>query len=641
MNQNEELVELNKMFYSKEFEEEYTYKGMDLGATVTKTGTIFKVWSPTASEVLLHLYKSGEEDSVPYESKAMKQGSEGVWELQSSKCLDGTYYTYEITARNENLITGDIYAKACGANGKRSMVVDLASTNPKGFEEDSYCYDSTKQPIIYEVHVKDFSYDQASGVEDTCRGKYLAFTKEGTCLDLDCKKPTCVEYLKKLGITHVHLLPMYDYGSVDELGSDEQFNWGYDPVNYNVPEGSYATNPRDGRVRIQEVKEMIQALHKAEIGVIMDVVYNHTYSTDSYFQRTVPYYYYRMDKNGTFADGSACSNETASERSMFRKYMIDSVVYLAKEYHFDGFRFDLMGLHDVDTMNEIRSALDALPNGKQVLVYGEPWAASPPAMKEGVVPADKAHLHLLESNIAIFSDDTRDAIKGSVFFEKESGYVNGTPELAKQIPNVVCAWDNPSQIVSYVSAHDNFTLYDKLVLSMKEERDFTTIQSDLLQVNKLCASMVMTSCGYTFFQAGEEFARTKNGIGDSYNSSPKVNCLDWKRAYENEDLVTFYQDLIAFRKSIPIFMNRNGNPREEIQFVEQQVPYVVSFLVIDENNKRCFIVYNPNEQEVEVTLPIGKWEVLCNGERFLQDSKEMVEDRRNVSGKSAVIVREW
>ncbi len=623
---------------TKEFDLQYHYDGTDLGACVTKCYTSFKVWAPTASNVNLLLYSDGMEQTLPKQIIQMTVTKEGVWEYGVEDNLDGTYYNYEVTALGETHITGDIYAKACGPNGIKSMVVDLTTTNPEGFNQDTFVYDFMMQPIIYEVHIKDFSYDQSSGVESKYQGKYLAFTELGTCIDLDRNKPTCVDYLKKLGITHVHILPMYDFGSIDELGDHTQFNWGYDPVNYNCLEGSYATDVLDGKVRIREMKKMVQALHKAGMGVIMDVVYNHTYTTDSYFQWTVPFYYYRTNEDGSFANGSDCSNETASERSMFRKYIIDSVVYLAKEYHLDGFRFDLMGLHDVETMNFIRKALNDLPNGEQILVYGEPWSARTPAMPEGIYPADKAHLFMLDKNIAIFSDDTRDAIKGSVFLEADSGYVNGKPELASMIPHAVRGWETPSQIISYVSAHDNFTLYDKLILSTTQKQDFISRNEAVIQMNKLCAGIIFTCCGSVFFQAGEEFARTKRGIGDSFSSPPELNMLDWKRAYEYIDLVEFYEALIAFRKTIPVFMSKEKIKDESILFLEQKDPYLISFVVQDENKKQCFIVYNPNEREVDVALPDGEWSVVCDGTSFVKENHSFT-GRYSVMAKSVTILR--
>lgn len=363
-------------FDSSGFEELYYYDGDDLGYTLKQKTTIFKVWAPTAKSVDVNIYRSGnswEQDLV--ETHRMKKREQGIWSIRIQENLEGYYYTYLVNVDGKTVETQDVYTKACGVNGKRSMILDLHKTNPEGWEKDSFHYPAEILSILYELHIRDFSYDVNSGVPAEYRGKYKAFTCTKTTLEGKGEKPTCLSYLKELGISHVHLLPTYDYITVDESRPDiDQFNWGYDPENYSVPEGSYSTDPFHGEVRIREFKEMVQALHKAGIGVVMDVVYNHTYAKDSCFQKTVPYYYYRLNTDGTFSNGSGCGNETASERKMYRKYMIDSICHWATEYHIDGFRFDLMGIHDIETMNEIRAALDALPNGKQILMYGEPWA---------------------------------------------------------------------------------------------------------------------------------------------------------------------------------------------------------------------------------------------------------------------------
>lgn len=639
--------ELSEKFSSQDFETQYEYKGNDLGAVLSENGTTFKVWSPIATAISVNLYPSGEPDAAAFASYEMIKGEKGVWHYEADKRLDNVYYTYTVTALGEKQETGDIYARACGVNGHRSMVVDLDQTHPEGWEKDQFVYDADKQPIIYELHIKDFSNDEKSGIEQAHRGKYLAFTHKTSCYEGDITKPTCLAYLKSLGITHVHLLPMYDFGSIDETrGAKESFNWGYDPINYNVPEGSYATDAHEGSVRIREMKAMIKALHEEGIGVIMDVVYNHTYSTDSYFQRTVPYYYYRLDEAGNFANGSGCGNETASERTMFRKYMIDSIMYWAQEYHLDGFRFDLMGVHDVETMNEIRKQLDTLPHGKSILMYGEPWAAEPPAMAAGAEPADKAHLAALDTRIAIFSDDTRDAIKGSVFLEKDGGYINGKPELSKEIPFAVGAWcqseavqaTQPGQILSYLSAHDNFTLYDKLVLSLKETADYSETDPELLQINKLGAAIAATCFGGSFMQAGEEFARTKQGIGDSYNAPATINQLDWEWAYAHEDLIQFYKGLIKFRKTVPALMCKTAQVGEHLTFIGQEAPHVISFTIHDRVADTVFVAYNPSDKEVAIRLATGNWQLICDGHHFLEEER-IISEEMTMPCKSAVLLR--
>ena len=447
--------------------DETSYNGNDLGATYSKKATTFKVWSPTASEVKVRLYKYGSEkenkDGFFKEQDMTFDKSNGVWSCTLTGDLKNIYYTYVVTNDGKAEEVVDIYAKAVGANGKRGMIVDLSSTNPTDWNKDTHkTVKNQTDAVIWEVQVKDFSYAENSGVSKENRGKFLAFTEDGTVVDgVSGNNATCISYLKKLGVNYVQINPMYDFGSVDETGKDDQFNWGYDPVNYNVPEGSFSSNPYDGNVRINECKQMIKALHDAGIGVIMDVVYNHTYrGEDSYFNRTVPNYYYRMNSDGTFSDGSACGNDTASEHKMFRKFMIDSITYWASEYHIDGFRFDLMGLHDCDTMNQIRYALDEI--NPQILMYGEAWDLKT-ACDDGTALATQANMDKLDSRIGAFDDTVRDAIKGNTFDATDKGFLAS----GKKTGNIkiglsgecVNGWASaPTQSVVYSSCHDNYTL---------------------------------------------------------------------------------------------------------------------------------------------------------------------------------------
>ncbi len=391
---------------------------------------------------------------------------------------------------------------------------------------------------------------------------------------------------------------------------------------------------------------MIKALHDSGIGVIMDVVYNHTYKRDSFFHHSVPYYYYRSNHNGHLTNGSGCGNETASERFMFRKFMIDSLLYWINEYHVDGFRFDLMGLHDVETMNLIRKTINELPNGESILLYGEPWYAEPPCMQAGAIPATKDNLNLLDTNIAIFSDDTRDLLKGNVFEAGNKGYVSGNYDLRWSIPSVVTGWCNsyrmdvyyPSQIVSYVSAHDNLTLFDKLVLSNTGNTEhFANPHPSVLQINKLCAGILFTSCGSTFFQAGGEFARTKFGNDNSYNTDPEINKLDWKRADSNKDLIKYYSDMIAFRKTIPVLMDRRANPKDHISFLSDQQNAIVTFAVADNKDREIMVIYNPIPNEVTYMLPRGEFKVLCDGKQFVKSDKVYREEMQ-INGSACTIL---
>jgi len=644
-------LEWKHLFESEEFDKEFVYDGNDLGCTLKEAETVFKIWAPTAESVVLNLYKGGDagvDDKI--EEIPMKRSDKGVWTVLVEKALKNVYYTYTVRANGEVHETQDVYSRATGVNGQRSMVVDLSGTNPTGWQEDEWKQDTSCLPVIYEVHVKDFSYDESSGIPAEYRGKYKAFTVENSTLFDRGEKPTCVAYLKELGVTHVHILPSYDYGSVDEAGADTQFNWGYDPINYNVPEGSYATDPFDGKVRIREFKEMVMALHKAGLGVIMDVVYNHTYSTDSCFQKTVPYYYYRMEENGEFSNGSICGNDTASERSMYRRYMIESVLYWAREYHIDGFRFDLMGLHDVETMNEIRARLNELPNGRNILMYGEPWFGKESAMKKGTIPAIKKNVALLSEGISIFNDDTRDAIKGSVFFEEVPGFINGKEGLEEKIASSVLAWcdgkggyepHDPGTTITYVSAHDNWSLWDKLNYTLKEEPDFEEMDEEILKLNKFAAGIVMTSLGMVFFQAGEEAGRTKAGIGDSYCSPPSLNALDWESMYRFDDRIEYHRGLLAIRQHCSIYGIRDRKVLEKIQFYKKEkgcVVFSIDAWKKDDRWKRLWVIYSADSRRVKVTLPKGRRVVLTDGRQVFDSAWSLSEATEILAAPKGVTV---
>ena len=545
--------------------------------------------------------------------------------------------------------TVDPYGVASGVDSERSMVVNLAETDPVGWEQDKRPEIRPEDRCVYELHVKDFSSDPNSGVSDKHRGKFLAFTEEGTTLNGDGIHATGLDYLKSLGISHVHLLPVFDFGSVPEDDA-EAFNWGYDPVQYNVPEGSYATDPFHGEVRIREMKEMVQALHKAGIGVIMDVVYNHTYNLDSPLQKTVPYYYYREWEDGTISNGSDCGNETASEREMFRRFMVHSVCYWAKEYHIDGFRFDLMALHDTETMNAIRTALNRMPRGEEILVYGEPWKAAASAMQEGYFPSDKQNIGKLMDGISMFCDDTRDSIKGSVFIAAEGGYVNGKERLSAGILSATDGWldgkgaydpRNASQLIPYVSAHDNYTLWDKLKLSdpkRKEnvESDFDKMDERTLSMNRLAAGIVMTCKGMPFFQAGEEFARTKHGEGNSFKSSWQLNKIDWTRALEQEELVDYYRGLLALRRKFQAYGTCEPDCKKTFFRENQIAGYELEY----PDGCAVCVFYNPWEKEALQKLPEGNWKLLCDGKRCAEDGAEMKESMMLPAKSMVLLARE-
>lgn len=592
---------MKQRYESKEFEEQYHYEG-ELGALYTSEKTQFIIHAPEADEVRLNLYEKYT-DSEASKAIVMTPGDRGIFSSTVEGDCKNRAYTYTIVRDNKSVTAADMYSKAVTVNGEKSVVIDLKDTNPQGFDIDTYYKHRPDNAIIYELHVKDFSYDKNSGVREEYRGRYLAFTEENTTFE---GKNTCISYLKELGITHVHLLPVFDFASIDETGDNSQFNWGYDPLNYMVPEGSYSTDATNPLTRIKEMKEMILALHNAGIGVIMDVVYNHTYSLDSVFEKTLPGYYYRQFEDDTYSDGSACGNETASERSMFRKYIIDSVLYWATEYHIDGFRFDLMGLCDTDTLNILRKKLNKLPNGEKILVYGEPWTAAKSPMKKGMIPAVKANIDKLDEGIAIFCDNSRDAIKGSVFIAEGKGFVQGK-ELEDEICDTVTAWykgtkgfpaHSPKQIITYVSAHDNYTLYDKLILSAIDEKesDYVTYNPYIVSINKLVAAIVFTSLGTPFIQAGEEFARTKEGDENSYKSSPEINMLSWSRKNEYETLTSYYKGLIRLRKEFSGFnMTDSNDIAKNITFIKKEkgvVSFKIKALSKTDRYKELYIIYN-------------------------------------------------
>ena len=615
-------LELKKLYESAEFNSVNIYKGNDLGSTYKEGGATFKVWAPVADKISVNIYEKGtpeEEGDKLIATKTMTKGEKSVFACEVSDLgdLHGKFYTYVIETEGESVETADPYCVACGANSLRSMVVDLAKTNPEGWDKDEKPSIPIEEAVIYETHVKDFSYDVNSGVSAEKRGKYIAFTEDDTYYTADNgeKYPTCVNYLKHLGVTYVHLLPIADSGSVDEAEAyhnpGAQFNWGYDPMLYNVPEGYYSTNPFDGAVRINEMKQLVMALHKAGIGVVMDVVYNHTFHTDNPLHHTAPYYYHRIDENGDFSNASGCGNETASEHEMYRNFMINSILYWAKEYHIDGFRFDLMGIHDTETMNAIRAALNELPNGDKILLYGEPWMAGPTAMAEGFIPATTANAEHLNEGIFIFSDSIRDAIKGSVFEADEPAYINSTVEGASEfVDDLKKAMVLPNRI-TYVSAHDNFTLYDKLLMSVETEKEETVAavakygkgtpneaferKENIAKINKMAAGIYFTAAGIPFFQAGEEFLRTKYGEDDSYKSPADINKLDWKRAYENKDIVEYYASLIKMRKEHKELFHMSDNGGATVEFKATEEPKV--HFVVD---KKVEVVYNPSETCVEI-----------------------------------------
>lgn len=632
------------------------YSGNDLGASYSKKATTFKVWSPNAVSVRVNIFEHGsdnEGDAGSIMSRAMSlDKTTGVWSVTINGDLLNKYYTYSVTHGKTTKETADVYAKACGVNGQRSMVVDLSTTNPDGWENDKHVLvQNQTDASVWEISVADFSSSESSGVSEANRGKYLAFTEEGTTVNgVQGASSTCVDYLKKLGVKYVQIMPFYDFGSVDESKNImDQYNWGYDPVNYNCPEGSYSTNPKKGEVRIKECKQMIQALHNAGIGVIMDVVYNHTYTSDSWFQRTVPNYYYRMNNDGTFSNGSGCSNDTASEHLMFRKYMIDSVTYWASEYHIDGFRFDLMGLHDVTTMNSIRTALDNLyadGSGSQILMYGEAWNMATNC-DEGTVLASQKNLKQLSDRIGAFDDTIRDAIKGSTggtdgaFVQEGSRRANLKTGIAGQ-SDTTTGWANvPSQCVTYASCHDNLCLYDKLVGSVYgADGKYRKRYEDLVAMNKLSAAIVITSQGIPFSLGGEEFCRSKDGDENSYASSRKENMLDWENVDLYSDVIEYYRGLYKIRDAFAAFSDSTAATANRLTYLSDVPKGVTGYTINNtESGKwsQMCVIFNGSDSAQNVTAK-GDWVVLADNKTAGLRNIKNVTNSVKVEAHSAVIM---
>lgn len=645
---NYKLLEYYHRFSTKEFETANFYQGNDLGAVWTKEAAQFRVWAPTAEKVILQLYRSGNGEDM-LQGISMNKDICGTWITRVVGDLNGIYYLYAVTVEGETKEAVDPYARAVGVNGSRGMVIDLRATDPPGFlEEEKPAFLNAADAVIYELHIRDFSVDFSSGM--LYKGKYPAFTETGTKNSFGEK--TGIDYLKELGITHVHLLPAFDYAAVDETKLTEpQFNWGYDPKNYNVPEGSYSTDPYHGEARIREFKQMVHSLHRNGIRVIMDVVYNHTAENfDSNFNRLVPGYYYRLAPDGSFSNASGCGSETASERAMMRKFILDSVLYWVREYHVDGFRFDLMGVHDITTMNEVRRVLNESENG--ILVYGEGWTGGLSPLPDWE-RALKVNIKNMDTGIAAFNDNFRDGIKGSVFSSSERGFVgcrNGMEDTIKY--GVAAATDHegidywkvlysnspwaaePVQCINYVSSHDNLTLWDKLKLAGPWEK-----REDLIKMNLLAAAIVMTSQGIPFFQAGEEFLRSKplneektEFEGNSYCSPDSVNSLKWDLVTANKEVVDYYKGLIAFRRAhCALRMTKSADLRAYLNFYGWLEPNLIAYEIKHPQDNEICIIYNANRERKTVKIADGEWKV-C-----ISDRQAGTEILGTISGGTAVV----
>ena len=647
------------------------YNEQGLGATYTKTATTWKVWSPPATQVQVRLYKTGSDKeagaAILGTYPMTKNNNTGVWSLTLNGDYKNVYYTYLVNTGSGAKETRDIYAKAAGVNGHRSMVVDLDETDPAGWTQDAHVlHEEATDAVIWELHVRDFSISTSSGVSEAYRGKYLAFTESGTTLNaVDGEVSTCLNYLKEMGVNTVHLLPVYDFGSVDETVTDDPTNrnWGYDPVNYNLPEGSYSTDPYHGEVRIKEFKEMIRSLHQAGFSVVMDVVYNHTYDLDDYqwgrvlinnaFNDTVPGYYYRMEDATTWYNGSGCGNTTASDKLMFRKYMVESVKYWAEEYHVDGFRFDLMACHDVTTMNLIRSTLDGLyadGSGKQILMYGEPWSAGATGIP-GEEECKRENSAQVSDRIGFFCDWMRDGIKGSAD-GSDTGWVQGNNgydnEYSERIKGGITADDGRlrarSQTVTYADAHDNLILWDKILKSNGSSAWTTynaTTETYMKQL-RLAETILMVSQGMQFQVAGTEFARSKKGDHNSYNSPDNINAIDWNVRKYNQAGANYYKGLIQIREAFSPITDPTNMYKGRYDNWLSDDPSLIAYWIDNATSgewSKLVVLLNNSASAKSATLPAGQWAVICDGSKAGLRSTSTASGSYSVPAYSGVILK--
>lgn len=615
-----------------------SYYGSDLELVYTPEQSVFTLWAPSADRVRLNLYASGE-GGDPEEHVEMEKAGYGTWRVHIDRDLKGSFYTFQIEKNGKWLNeTPGIWAKAVGINGNRAAVIDWNETNPEGWESDrSPELKMYSDIILYELHHRDFSIAPDSGIEN--KGKFLALTETGT------KTPegeaTGLDHLKELGVTHIHILPSFDFATVDETKLDENhYNWGYDPKNYNVPDGSYSTDPANPVVRIREFKEMVKSLHQNGFRIVLDVVYNHTASTDhSNFDLTVPGYFYRQNADGSYSNASGCGNETASEREMVRHYIIESVKFWAREYHIDGFRFDLMGIHDIETMNHLRSEL--LEIDPTIFVYGEGWVAadSPLPFEQRAVKENVGQME----GIGVFNDEFRDGLKGSTFDEQEPGYasgnINGHFEPVKY--GIVGGTDHPqvdyggllycnapyagapSQMINFVSCHDGYTLVDKLKLSVQGDH----AADELIPIDKLVHTVLLTAQGIPFIRSGEEIMQDKQGEPNSYKSPDSINRIDWSLKAKNREVFDFIRGLIALRKAHPAFRIPTVEGLQQwLRFMDTGDSGVIAYTLGEYANndewKEILVAYNGNRHEVEIGIPEGEWNVVCRNGQIDPEGKD-------------------
>ena len=647
----------------KEFDELYKYED-ELGAIYNNRKTTFKIWAPLAESVEVIFYGK---DGYDYRSDAkevikMKYEEKGVWKLEVKGDLNGEFYNYIIKRSGVSKEVIDPYAKAVGVNGERGMVIDLNATNPIGWDTHTIPkLNSVLDAIIYEVNIRDFTIDNNSGINNEIKRKFKGFCAEPSSNKGKIK--TGINHLKELGVNVIQLLPSFDYKTIDErYFNEEEYNWGYDPLNYNVPEGSYSTNPYFGEVRIKEFKELIMKLHENGFKVVMDVVFNHTADTEnSNFNKILPKYYYRENEDGSFSNGSGCGNEIASERAMVRKFILDSLKYWVEEYKIDGFRFDLMGLHDIETMKAIRKELS-----EDIILYGEGWKAGPSTLEDDILTLKENISKFGKLQVGAFSDDIRDAIKGSVFEAESGGFINGGNGFEETIKFGVVAstahkdinfnklkyskipWAiEPYQVITYVSAHDNYTLWDKLALVKP-----LFAKSDRIKMNKLAAAIILTSQGIPFIHAGDEILRTKkdrNGtlVENSYKSSDYVNKFYWSRKEKYIDIFNYYKKLIDLRKNHKIFkMNSAKDINDNIEFLnfEENLKNIVAYIAygdrINDSLGKIAVIFNGNQDYVEIDLKHNKFIAILDGDDVNEKGLYKINNNLiNIKPLSALIVR--
>ena len=643
--------EIAEIFSSKGFRSWYHFAGK-LGAIYSKRSTKFRVWSPVAKNIYVELYKRENQNDFNLIGDIKLIDLNGIFEVDVNKDLDNIYYKYRVETSEGTYSVVDIYAKSVSVNGEYGLILDVDRYSPNGWDEDKApTLESIGDSVLYEMHVRDFTIDENSGVIN--KGKFIGLV-EGNSKVSGTDIASGIDHLKELGVTHVHLLPVYDYETVDEKSyNSENYNWGYDPLNYNALEGSYSTNSHDGLNRVVEFKEMVMKFHEAGIRVVMDVVYNHTYRCDdSNFNRLVPQYYYRQNCDGSNSNGSGCGNELATERSMVRKFIVDSIIFYAKKYHIDGFRFDLMGLYDTKTLRKIRDEVNEID--ESIIIYGEGWTGGGSALAIERQCLKTNTFKYEGRQIALFNDEIRDGIKGNTFRAEDKGFVSGLNKFNNEIKigiaggiNIINSpyhtWaDSAMQVINYESAHDNYTLWDKLIMSNDD-----AAEDELIRMNKLGFAIIITAQGIPFIHSGEEFLRTKkseNGVleHNSYNMPDSINKIDWNRKKEYIDVFNYYKDMITFRKNHKCFRLENFDEiKSRIKFnddLEAMISFTVDCNGLNDVFKKVLVIHNGNKDNISVNIPAGDWVLISDGSSINEDGIKIINGECIVYKQSCFIL---